>query len=91
MRLPKENPFGYNELSPINFIDKMKGKLLLIHGDADDNVHIQNAMEFVKVCVEKNKPLEYFVYPNKNHSIYGGYTRFHLYSKMFNFLETNLK
>jgi dipeptidyl-peptidase-4 len=91
MRLPKENPFGYNELSPINFIDKMKGKLLLIHGEADDNVHIQNAMEFVRVCVEKNKPLEYFVYPNKNHSIYGGYTRFHLYSKMFNFLETNLK
>jgi dipeptidyl-peptidase-4 len=91
MRLPKENPVGYNELSPTNSIDKMKGKLLLIHGDADDNVHIQNAMEFVRVCVEKNKPLEYFVYPNKNHSIYGGYTRFHLYSKMFNFLETNLK
>lgn len=91
MRLPKENPYGYNELSPINHVKNIKGKLLLIHGAADDNVHLQNAMEFVKACVENNKPLEYFIYPNKNHSIYGGYTRYHLYSKIVEFLERNLK
>lgn len=91
MRLPKDNQNGYNQLSPINDIKNIKGKLLLIHGAADDNVHLQNAMEFVKQCVELNKDIEFFVYPNKNHSIYGGYTRFHLYSKMFNFLEKNVK
>ncbi|GAB4456439.1 MAG: S9 family peptidase [Bacteroidia bacterium] len=89
MRLPKENPLGYNELSPINYVKNIKGKLLLIHGSADDNVHLQNAMEFVKECVNQNKPIEFFVYPNKNHSIYGGYTRLHLYSKIFEFLERN--
>lgn len=91
MRLPKENPDGYNELSPINYVKNIKGKLLLIHGAADDNVHLQNAMEFVKACVEQNKPIEYFVYPNKNHSIYGGYTRLHLYNKIFEFAESHLK
>lgn len=89
MRLPKENPAGYNELSPINYIKNIKGKLLLIHGAADDNVHLQNAMEFVKECVIQNKEIEFFVYPNKNHSIYGGYTRLHLYNKIFEFLKKN--
>ncbi|MCX7727842.1 MAG: S9 family peptidase [Bacteroidia bacterium] len=89
MRLPKENPHGYNELSPINFVKNIKGKLLLIHGTADDNVHLQNAMEFVKECVNQNKSIEYFVYPNKNHGIYGGYTRLHLYSMIYNFLQKN--
>lgn len=89
MRLPKENPIGYNELSPIRFVKNIKGKLLLIHGAADDNVHLQNAMEFIKECVNQNKPIEFFVYPNKNHSIYGGYTRLHLYSKIYDFLQRN--
>ena len=91
MRLPKENPIGYNQLSPINNVKDIKGKLLLIHGTADDNVHLQNTMEFVNACVENNQPIELFIYPNKNHSIYGGYTRFHLYHKMFQFIETHLK
>lgn len=90
MRLPKENPYGYNELSPVNYIKNIKGKLLLIHGAADDNVHLQNAMEFVKECVNQNKQIEYFIYPNKNHSIYGGYTRLHLYSKIYEFLKNNV-
>lgn len=89
MRLPKENPYGYEELSPIKHIKNIKGKLLLIHGAADDNVHLQNAMEFVKECINQNKNIEYFVYPNKNHSIYGGFTRLHLYNMIYNFLEKN--
>ncbi len=91
MGLPKENAYGYEELSPTKHVKNIKGKLLLIHGAADDNVHLQNAMEFVNSCIEHNKPLEYFVYPNKNHSIYGGFTRLHLYSKMFEFIEKHLK
>lgn len=91
MRLPKENMNGYDNLSPLNAIKQMKGKLLLIHGSADDNVHLQNAMEFVKRCIEQNKHIDFFIYPNKNHSIYGGNTRLHLYQKIFDFLEDNLK
>ncbi len=91
MRLPKDNEYGYNELSPIRQVKNIKGKLLLIHGAADDNVHLQNAMEFVNACVENNIPLDFFVYPNKNHSIYGGYTRYHLYKKIVEFLDRNLK
>ncbi len=90
MRLPKDNA-NYDKLSPVNSVKDIKGKLLLIHGAADDNVHLQNTMEFVKECVNQNKPIEFFVYPNKNHSIYGEYTRFHLYSKIFEFLERTLK
>ncbi len=91
MRKPSENTAGYEDNSPIKYVKQIKGKLLLIHGAADDNVHLQNAMEFVNAAVNNNIPLDYFVYPNKNHGIFGGYTRLHLYNKIFGFLESNLK
>ena len=90
MRTPQENPDGYDDNSPINHVDKLKGHFLLIHGSADDNVHLQNTMEMVTALVEANKQFDLFVYPNKNHSIYGGNTRYHLFTKMTNFIKENL-
>ena len=90
MRTPQENPKGYDDNSPINFADKLKGKFLIIHGSADDNVHWQNTAEFSEALVQANKQFKQFIYTNRNHSIYGGNTRFHLYSMMLNFWEDNL-
>ncbi|MFN8698218.1 MAG: S9 family peptidase, partial [Flavobacteriales bacterium] len=90
MRTPQENSGGYENNSPINFVDLLKGKYLLVHGSADDNVHLQNTMDMVSALVNKNKPFDMFIYPNKNHGIYGGYTRLHLFEKMTVFLKENL-
>lgn len=87
---PQENPTGYDENSPINFTDMLKGKYLLIHGSADDNVHLQNTIEMTRALVKSNKQFDQFIYPDKNHGIYGGNTRLHLYNKMTEFLITNL-
>ncbi len=90
MRTPQENPDGYDSNSPINFADRLKGKYLLIHGMADDNVHFQNAVEMTDALVNANKQFDYFAYPNKNHGIYGGNTRLHLYNMMSNYIKNNL-
>lgn len=90
MRTPQENPDGYDSNSPINFADRLKGKYLLIHGMADDNVHFQNAVEMADALVNANKQFDYFAYPNKNHGIYGGNTRLHLYNMMSNYIKNNL-
>lgn len=90
MRTPAENPTGYENNSPINFVKQLKGKFLLIHGSGDDNVHYQNSMEMINSLVKENKQFEMFIYPNKNHGIYGGNTRNHLFNMMFNFTLENL-
>jgi dipeptidyl-peptidase 4 len=90
MSLPQENAKGYDENSPINHVDKLKGKYLLVHGSADDNVHYQNTMEMVSALIKANKQFDLFIYPDKNHSISGGNTRLHLYTKMTNFILQNL-
>jgi len=90
MSLPQENANGYDDNSPINHVSKLKGKYLLIHGSADDNVHYQNTMEMVNALVNANKQFDLFIYPDKNHSIYGGKTRLHLYNKMTDFILNNL-
>jgi dipeptidyl-peptidase-4 len=90
MRTPKENADGYDANSPVNFVQMMKGKFLLIHGAADDNVHYQNSMELVNALVKADKQFDLFVYPNRNHGIYGGNTRNHLFVMMLNFIEKNL-
>ena len=90
MRTPKENPDGYDSNSPVNFVNLFKGKFLLIHGSADDNVHYQNSMELVNAMVKADKQFDLFIYPNRNHGIYGGNTRNHLFSMMLNFIEKNL-
>jgi dipeptidyl-peptidase 4 len=90
MRTPQENQKGYDDNSPLNFVDKIKGKFLIIHGTADDNVHFQNSVEMVEAMVQKNINFESAYYPNKNHGIFGGNTTFHLWSKMTNWLYQNL-
>ena len=90
MQTPKENASGYDENSPINHVEKLKGKYLLVHGSADDNVHVQNTMEMISALVKANKQFELFIYPDKDHGIYGGNTRLHLYQKMTDFIYTNL-
>ena len=91
MDTPQNNPSGYDDNSPLSHVDKLKGKYLLIHGSADDNVHVQNTMRMVEALIQANKQFEWMIYPDKNHGIYGGNTRLHLYNKMTNFLNDNLK
>ncbi|KQC31912.1 peptidase S9 [Nonlabens sp. YIK11] len=90
MTTPQENPTGYDENSPINHVDKLKGNYLLVHGSADDNVHVQNTMQMIEALVQANKQFDWAIYPDKNHGIYGGNTRIHLYNKMTNFIKENL-
>ncbi|MFK7921943.1 MAG: S9 family peptidase [Bacteroidia bacterium] len=90
LKTPQLNAEGYDENSPLNFADQLQGKFLLVHGTGDDNVHYQNSMEMVTALVDANKQFDSFFYPNKNHGIYGGYTRYHLYNKMTEFILTNL-
>ncbi len=90
LRTPQENPSGYEDNSPINYVDKLKGKFLLVHGSADDNVHYQNSMEMIKALVDANKQFDLYIYPDKNHGIYGGNTRNHLFTKMTDFILSEL-
>ncbi len=90
MRTPQENAEGYDQNSPINFVNELKGKYLLIHGSGDDNVHYQNSMDMISALVRANKQFDMFVYPNKNHGIYGGNTRNHLFNMMFEYTLKNL-
>ena len=90
MTTPQENASGYDENSPINHVDKLKGDFLLIHGSGDDNVHVQNTMRMIEALVQANKQFEWMIYPDKNHGIFGGNTRLHLYTKMTNFLNRTL-
>ncbi len=92
MRTPQENAKGYDDNSPLNFTDKIKGKFLIIHGLADDNVHFQNSTQMISALVKSNVDFESAYYPNKNHSIAGttDNTTFHLWSKMTNWILENL-
>lgn len=90
MQTPQENASGYDENSPINHVDKLKGKFLLIHGSGDDNVHVQNSMQMMGALIQANKQFDSQIYPDNNHGIYGGKTRIQLYTKMTNFIKENL-
>lgn len=90
MRTPQENPKGYDDNAPLNFASGLKGKFLLIHGSGDDNVHLQNTMEFSERLIQANKQFDLMIYPDKNHSIYGGNTRLQLYTKITDYFLNNL-
>jgi len=91
MQTPQENPSGYDENSPLNFANFLKGNFLLVHGSGDDNVHVQNTMRLTNALIEANKPFDLAVYPDRNHGIYTGKnTRLHLYEKMTRFIKENL-
>jgi len=91
MTTPQENPEGYDENSPINHVEKLKGNFLLVHGSGDDNVHVQNSMRLIEALVQANKQFDWAIYPDKKHGISGGNTRLHLYTKMTEFIKEHLK
>lgn len=90
MRTVSENESGYKDNSPVYFADRLKGKYLLVHGMADDNVHFQNAVEMANALIRNNKQFDTYYYPNRNHGIYGDGATLHLYTKMTNFIYENL-
>ncbi len=91
MGLPKDNPEGYRAGSPISFADGLQGRLLLIHGSGDDNVHIQGSERLVNRLIELGKPFDYFVYPGRSHAIAEGPgTSFHIHSQIARYLKEHL-
>ena len=91
MRTPQENGENYVKTSPISRAKNLNGSLLLMHGMADDNVHVRNSIEYSEALVQADKQFDMFYYANRNHSIYGGNTRYYIFTKMFRFWEEKLK
>jgi dipeptidyl-peptidase-4 len=90
MQTPELNPEGYKESSPITYADSLRGKLLIVHGTGDDNVNFQNSIQLTKQLISKNKQFEEMFYPEKDHGIYGGNTRIHLFNMITKFIIDNL-
>ncbi|MDT0620030.1 S9 family peptidase [Croceitalea vernalis] len=91
MQTPQENPSGYDDNSPFNYPDLLQGDYLLVHGSGDDNVHVQNSMRMIEALIQADKDFEWAIYPDRNHGIFGGNTRNHLYKKMTEFAHKNLR
>ena len=91
MRTPKENQKGYDETSPIKLAKDLQGKLLLVHGTADDNVHFKQSMDYAEALVQAGKQFDMQIYRDRDHGISGGNTRMHLYTRMSNFIFDNLQ
>ena len=89
MRTPQENPDGY-DVSAISRASQLSGNLLICHGLADDNVHFRNTAEYVEALVQADKDFKMQTYTNRNHSIYGGNTRYHLFRQITQWFETQM-
>jgi dipeptidyl-peptidase-4 len=90
MRTPNENKKGYDETSPLKRAKDLQGKLLLVHGTADDNVHFKQSMDYAEALVQAGKQFEMQIYRDRDHGVSGGNTRMHLYTRMSEFLFNNL-
>jgi dipeptidyl-peptidase-4 len=90
MRTPQENESGYDAASPLKLAEGLQGRLLLVHGTADDNVHFQNSVFYTKTLEDAGKQFDMQIYPDKNHGILGAKTRMHLYMRIIDFLQKNL-
>lgn len=91
MQTPQQNASGYDASSTLERIGNLTGRLLIVSGTADDNVHVSNTFEFVSRATSMNKILDMMVYPNKDHHINGCETRYALYKKVMDYFERNLK
>lgn len=89
MDTPEQNPEGYKQACLLNYVDKLEGKLLVMHGGEDNTVVWQNSLKFVQQCISAGKQLDYFVYPNHEHNV-SGKDRLHLYRKIAEYYEQNL-
>lgn len=90
MRTPSENSSGYDNNSPLSHANLLKGDFLLVHGSADDNVHVQNSMQLINALISANKQFDWAIYPDRNHSIDTGNSRLHLFTMMTDFLTEHL-
>ena len=88
---PQENPDGYKDFSVANSAANLKGRVLLVHGTGDDNVHLGNTIQFVQRLVEAGVPYDLQLYPRKTHSFAGGDVRVHLYGRILEHFEQYLK
>ena len=91
MGLPQDNQSGYDSTSTMSYVDRLKGKLLLMHGTNDDNVHSQNTTKFVEACIRADRPIDVMYYPTRNHGIYGHNATKHVYKKLFEYFRLHLK
>jgi len=91
MGLPQDNQSGYDSTSTMSYVDRLRGKLLLMHGTNDDNVHSQNTTKFVEACIRADKPIDVMYYPTRNHGIYGHNATKHVYKKLFEYFRLHLK
>jgi dipeptidyl-peptidase-4 len=88
--LPQDNAEGYDKGSPLSYVDQMKGRLLLVHGTGDDNVHYQNTESLQNALVKAGKSYDFMSYPNRNHGISGGNTTLHLREMLTRFVDETL-
>jgi dipeptidyl-peptidase 4 len=86
----RSNPDGYKKSSTLEYTDKLKGNLFIIHGTTDDNVHWQNTVQFVDALEKAGKQFRTMFYPNRNHSLRGGNTRLHLFEMITNYILEKL-
>jgi dipeptidyl-peptidase-4 len=91
MKLPADNKDGYDASAPLAQVDGLKGPLLIMHGDADDNVHVQNSVALIRKLIDAGKNFDFMMYPQKEHGITGSADRLHLYRKMTEFFDRHLK
>ena len=90
MKRPQDNEEGYEDGSPVNFVDGLESPFFLVHGTADDNVHMQNSMQLIEELIDNGKDFELMLYPGKLHGIRGNNARIHLYKRLTRFFEKNL-
>ena len=90
MGKPQENKSGYDSTNVLSWVYRMKGSILIMHGTNDDNVHSQHTSKFVNTALSLGKDVDWYSYPSRNHGIYGGGSRKHLYQKMIDYFEENL-
>jgi len=90
MRTPEENPGGYHDSSPLYYADRLKAKLLLIHGVDDDNVHLQNTLNFVEALVKATIPFELYLQPGEKHGFAQPSSRLYLTERELAFFKANL-
>jgi dipeptidyl-peptidase-4 len=89
MDTPEQNPEGYKKASILNYVDKLEGKLLVIHGAQDNTVVWQNSLQFIQTCIQKGEQVDYFVYPQHEHNV-SGTDRLHLFRKLAEYYDQNL-
>jgi dipeptidyl-peptidase-4 len=92
MSTPQSNPDGYAAGAPLNYADRLSDeqRLLLVHGDLDDNVHLQNTTQMSDALIQANRPFDLMIYPGRNHGIYGGNVRLHLHTMLTDYLREHL-